>query len=119
MSITAADRMISEFCSLHKLPDLFIQSESITGLYNLCNLKRKHTIYFLCNNNVIIYIGRSSHLVSRVYSHRHTINFDSLLYVICDNIKLSKCLEYYCIISIQPELNTNLKTTKYSIYKHL
>ena len=63
-------------------------------------------IYFLISEKRIVYVGQSTNVFSRVYTHLQTKQFDSYVYMPCEKDMLDK-LESLYIHFLTPELNGN------------
>ena len=63
-------------------------------------------IYFLISEKRIVYVGQSTNVFSRVYTHMQTKQFDSYVYMPCEKDMLDK-LESLYIHFLTPELNGN------------
>lgn len=64
-------------------------------------------IYFLILEKKIVYVGQSTNVFSRVYTHLQTKQFDSYVYMPCEKDMLDK-LESLYIHFLSPPLNGNL-----------
>ena len=64
-------------------------------------------IYFLVLEKKIVYVGQSTNVFSRIYTHLQTKKFDSYVFIPCENEMLDK-LESLYIHFLSPPLNGHL-----------
>jgi hypothetical protein len=64
-------------------------------------------VYFLILEQKIVYVGQSTNVFSRIFTHAQTKTFDSYVYIPCDKEMLDK-LESLYIHFLSPPLNGNL-----------
>lgn len=64
-------------------------------------------IYFLVFEKKVVYVGQSTNIFSRVYTHTQSKQFDSYVYIPCDRSILDKMESLY-IHFLSPPLNGNL-----------
>lgn len=65
-------------------------------------------VYFLFYNNEIVYVGKTTNGLSRVYSHIKTKKFNRYSFILCDISKLNSTEEQY-IIKYRPKYNKTLQ----------
>lgn len=81
-----------------RLSDFFTKNKDVI----LCG------VYFLLDEDEIIYIGSSKHIVSRVYSHTSSEkHFNQVRFISCDN-ESKEQLEAQLIIEHNPKYNLGL-----------
>jgi len=73
-------------------------------------------VYFLIQNNEIVYVGQSKNISSRVTQHTDKL-FDSIMYIECSENKLYDIEKFY-IIACNPKYNeTNLLEISRNAYR--
>lgn len=80
-------------------------------------IKRGSYIYFLLNNEIIIYIGQTVHLGGRVNEHLKDKSFDEIYYFSVDE-SVRLFVEALCIQNYSPELNNEFMESEV-IVKHV
>lgn len=63
-------------------------------------------VYFLIQDKRIVYVGQSTNVFSRIFTHIGSKKFDSYVYIPCEKEKLDK-LESLYIHFLSPPLNGN------------
>jgi len=63
-------------------------------------------VYFLIEEKKIVYVGQSTNVFSRIFTHVQTKKFDSYVYIPCERDMLDK-LESLYIHFLSPPLNGN------------
>lgn len=69
------------------------------------DLLTNYHVYALWKDGVIVYIGQSTQLYSRIKVHSKTKDFDSFSYFECDSKSEMDLLESNLIIELEPEYN--------------
>lgn len=64
-------------------------------------------VYFLIQEKRVVYVGQSTNVFSRIFTHTQSKEFDSYVYLPCDKDMLDK-LESLYIHFLSPPLNGNL-----------
>ena len=64
-------------------------------------------VYFLIYEKKVVYVGQSTNVFSRIFTHVQTKKFDSYVYIPCEKDTLDK-LESLYIHLLSPPLNGNL-----------
>lgn len=65
-------------------------------------------IYFLIAEKKVVYVGQSTNVFSRIYTHLQTKQFDSYVYIPCEKEMLDKVESLY-IHFLSPPLNGSLQ----------
>lgn len=78
---------------------------------------RRCGIYFLCDADVVVYVGQSVNVVGRVHSHTDK-QFDSVFYLACSQADLLQ-IESYWIDRLKPKYNKSQPTTRPQDYSQL
>lgn len=63
-------------------------------------------VYFLIKDGAVVYVGQSKNLIARRWIHEHDKDFDSVLYISCDQSDLLE-LEDYWLIRLRPALHSD------------
>lgn len=106
---------------MKRLPRI-INPMDISLLLERSNIKKFESpqiigIYFLVHNNIVIYVGQSIDIYTRISSHKNKKEFTSAFYIECPEEEL-KCTEDYYIIALNPPLNKTHELAKhYNKYK--
>jgi hypothetical protein len=78
---------------------------------------RTGCIYFLFQGDELVYIGKSTHGLYRLYQHCTDKVFDSYSYILCDDEDLDKTEARY-ICSYKPRLNKAVPIVRFDKSKH-
>lgn len=78
---------------------------------------KKHTniVYFLLDNDEVVYVGQSKTGLDRAFSHRDKV-FDEVSYVRCKENELDDCESFY-IKKYKPKYNKTPGSSNYSMLK--
>lgn len=68
-------------------------------------------VYFLMRGDIVVYVGMSTRLLSRINDHAANKDFDSIAYIKVDGVELAM-VEDFNIEHHQPELNVRRPTKK-------
>lgn len=71
------------------------------------NLQRIPSVYWLCYKGKVLYIGQTTDILQRVFSHRSywTRDFDEIFYLPIEDEKERTRLEHQLIAEFNPPLN--------------
>lgn len=89
------DKIIPE-CSLENL----LEQPRVKEL----SLSKIIGVYFLVENNEVVYVGQSTDIASRIRKHQSDKFFNKVFYIECRKERLNE-IENYFIISFNPEYN--------------
>lgn len=108
--LVCPDTARHDYCTL--IPDMnpfSLDRFSISG---------KIGIYFLFNNNELVYIGQSTDIARRIQSHRNDKKFTDYSFIECNESELNS-REKSLIQKYSPKLNISLKKTKSKVPSNL
>ena len=94
-----------------------LQLPKQTGLeYDYCYYRKKG-IYFLMNNNEVVYVGMSNYSIhNRLNEHIKTKKFDNVFFIDLKNSNTLDVAEYVYINIFNPKYNKIHKNFEYSDY---
>ena len=80
------------------------QLKQIPGLVDITNETRRSGIYFLCEDNELLYIGQSVNVASRISTHHHSGKFNRVIFMAWPPDDLDN-VEGALIRTLRPPLN--------------
>lgn len=96
--VTVSKERISDY---RNVPECLRQ---IPGLVDISNELRRSGIYFLCEDNELLYIGQSVNVLSRISTHHHAGKFNRVIFMAWPPDDLNS-VEGALIRALKPPLN--------------
>lgn len=73
-------------------------------------------IYFLINNKIVVYVGKTQNGKRRITQHKNDKRFDEIYIIKCDYDELMELEDYY-MMKYKPKYNLLYNTTRKNVIK--
>ncbi len=87
-----------------------VETDFITINKNWLKLKGLHVVYFLLKDDVLLYIGCTSDVATRLLSHKSSKEFNKVILIECDERTNAFKIEKYFIKKYKPHYNCTERT---------